>query len=149
MCVEDEQVLVAGHQVGALVDRERDEVVVVWVSRADWGWTGRVVGGSAVVSDPVDEWGGFLLTESLAYSQVGESLRARRAPRDLHHQRDRSLEPATPQGSQDEGQLPSQEAAIKLLYFAIQHALPQWTRTRGWTKAMLAFKIQFGDRLPD
>jgi hypothetical protein len=24
-----------------------------------------------------------------------------------------------------------------------------WTRTRGWTKALLAFKIQFGDRLPD
>jgi len=27
--------------------------------------------------------------------------------------------------------------------------VPQWTRTRGWTKAMLAFKIHFGDRLPD
>jgi hypothetical protein len=25
----------------------------------------------------------------------------------------------------------------------------QWTRTRAWTKALLAFKIQFGDRLPD
>jgi hypothetical protein len=27
--------------------------------------------------------------------------------------------------------------------------VPQWTRTRGWTKALLAFKIHFGDRLPD
>jgi hypothetical protein len=34
------------------------------------------------------------------------------------------------------------------LFLAIQNAAPQWTRTRGWTKAMLAFKIQF-DRLPD
>ncbi len=34
-------------------------------------------------------------------------------------------------------------------YLAIQNAVPQWTRTRGWTKALLAFKIQFGDRLPD
>ena len=32
---------------------------------------------------------------------------------------------------------------------AIQNAVPQWPRTRGWTKALLAFKIHFGDRLPD
>jgi hypothetical protein len=30
-----------------------------------------------------------------------------------------------------------------------QNAVLQWTRTRGWTKALLAFKIQLGDRLPD
>ena len=47
------------------------------------------------------------------------------------------------------GSFPSEESAIKLIYLAIQNAVPQWTRTRGWTKAMLAFKIQFGDRLPD
>lgn len=47
------------------------------------------------------------------------------------------------------GSFPSEEAAIKLLYLAIHNAVPQWTRTRGWTKAMLAFKIQFGDRVPD
>jgi putative transposase len=47
------------------------------------------------------------------------------------------------------GSFPSEEAAMKLLYLAIHNAVPQWTRTRGWTKAMLAFKIQFGDRLPD
>ena len=47
------------------------------------------------------------------------------------------------------GSFPSEEAALKLLYLAIQNAVPQWTRTRGWTKAMLAFKIQFGDRIPD
>jgi transposase-like protein len=37
----------------------------------------------------------------------------------------------------------------KACYLAIQNAVPQWTRTRGWTKAMLAFKIQFGDRIPN
>src|ERR1700761_6619946 len=41
------------------------------------------------------------------------------------------------------GSFPSEEAAIKLIYLAIHNAVPQWTRTRGWTKAMLAFKIQF------
>jgi hypothetical protein len=40
-------------------------------------------------------------------------------------------------------------AARKLLYLAIHNAVPQWTKTRGWTKALLAFKIHFGDRLPD
>ena len=47
------------------------------------------------------------------------------------------------------GSFPSEDAARKLIYLAIQNAVPQWTRTRGWTKALLAFKIQFEDRLPD
>jgi putative transposase len=47
------------------------------------------------------------------------------------------------------GSFPSEDAARKLLYLAIHNAVPQWTRTRGWTKALLAFKIQFGDRLPN
>jgi len=47
------------------------------------------------------------------------------------------------------GHFPTEDAARKLIYLAIHTAVPQWTRTRGWTKALLAFKIQFGDRLPD
>ena len=47
------------------------------------------------------------------------------------------------------GSFPSEDAARKMIYLAILNAGPQWTRTRGWTKALLAFKIQFGDRLPD
>jgi putative transposase len=47
------------------------------------------------------------------------------------------------------GHFPSEDAARKLMYLAIQNAAPQWTRTPGWTKALLAFKIQFGDRLPE
>jgi putative transposase len=47
------------------------------------------------------------------------------------------------------GHFPNEDAARKLIYLAIQNAVPQWTRTRGWTKALLAFKIQFGDRLPE
>jgi putative transposase len=47
------------------------------------------------------------------------------------------------------GHFPTEDAARKLLYLAIQNAGPKWTRTRGWTKALLAFKIQFGDRLTD
>ena len=47
------------------------------------------------------------------------------------------------------GSFPSEDAARKLIYLAIQNAVPQWTHTRGWTKALLAFKIQFGDRLPE
>jgi putative transposase len=47
------------------------------------------------------------------------------------------------------GHFPTEDAARKLIYLAICNAVPQWTRTRGWTKALLAFKIHFGDRLPD
>jgi putative transposase len=47
------------------------------------------------------------------------------------------------------GSFPTEDAARKLVYLAIQNAAPQWTRTRGWTTALLAFKIHFGDRLPD
>jgi len=47
------------------------------------------------------------------------------------------------------GHFPSEDAARKLLYLAIQNAVPAWTRTRNWTTVLLAFKIHFGDRLPD
>ena len=47
------------------------------------------------------------------------------------------------------GSFPTEDAARKLIYLAILNAVPQWTRTRGWTKGLLEFKIHFGDRLPD
>jgi putative transposase len=47
------------------------------------------------------------------------------------------------------GSFPTEDAARKLLYLALQNAVPQWTRTRNWTTALLAFKIHFGDRVPD
>jgi putative transposase len=47
------------------------------------------------------------------------------------------------------GSFPTEDAARKLVYLALQNAVPQWTRTRNWTMALLAFKIHFGDRVPD
>ena len=47
------------------------------------------------------------------------------------------------------GHFPNEDAARKLVYLALQNAVPQWTRTRTWTTALLAFKIHFGDRVPD
>jgi putative transposase len=47
------------------------------------------------------------------------------------------------------GSFPNEDAARKLVYLALQNAVPQWTRTRNWTSALLAFKIHFGDRIPD
>ena len=47
------------------------------------------------------------------------------------------------------GHFPNEDAARKLIYLAIRNATPQWTRCRNWTTALLAFKIHFGDRLPD
>jgi putative transposase len=47
------------------------------------------------------------------------------------------------------GSFPNEDAARKLVYLALQNAVPQWTRCRDWTTALLAFKIHFGDRVPD
>jgi putative transposase len=47
------------------------------------------------------------------------------------------------------GHFPTEDAARKLIYLAIKNAGPNWTRTQSWTSALLAFKIHFGDRLPD
>src|SRR5919197_913652 len=47
------------------------------------------------------------------------------------------------------GHFPNEEAARKLIYIAIINAVPARTRTRNWTTALLAFKIHFGDRLPE
>ena len=47
------------------------------------------------------------------------------------------------------GSFPNEDAARKLVYLALQNAVPQWTRCRDWTKALLALKIHFGDRVPD
>ena len=47
------------------------------------------------------------------------------------------------------GHFPNEEAARKLIYLCLMNATPKWTKAAGWTKALLAFKIHFGDRLPD
>jgi putative transposase len=47
------------------------------------------------------------------------------------------------------GHFPNEQAAPKPIHLAITNAVPQWTRTRGRTKALPAFKIHFGDRPPD
>jgi len=47
------------------------------------------------------------------------------------------------------GSFPNEDAARKLVYLAIHNAVPQWTRCRNWTSALLALKIHFGDRVPD
>jgi putative transposase len=47
------------------------------------------------------------------------------------------------------GSFPNEDAARKLVCLALQNAVPQWTRTRNWTTALLAIKIHFGDRVPD
>lgn len=40
------------------------------------------------------------------------------------------------------GHFPTEDSAPELIYLAIQNAVPQWTRTRAWAKAVLACKIQ-------
>jgi len=46
------------------------------------------------------------------------------------------------------GHFPDEQAASKLIYLAIHNAQQRWGRPQAWTRAMLAFKIQLGDRYP-
>jgi len=47
------------------------------------------------------------------------------------------------------GHFPTEDAARKLIYLAITKAETRWKRVFHWPRAMAAFKIQFGDRIPD
>lgn len=47
------------------------------------------------------------------------------------------------------GHFPTEDAARKLLYLAITRAETKWKQTYNWTAALIAFKIHFGDRIPD
>jgi len=47
------------------------------------------------------------------------------------------------------GSFPSEDSARKLLYLAITRAQTKWRHTYNWSSALVAFRIHFGDRLPD
>ena len=47
------------------------------------------------------------------------------------------------------GHFPTEDAARKLIYLAITKAEARWKRAFHWPTALAAFKIQFGDRIPD
>jgi len=67
-------------------------------------------------------------------------LRTRGSQGHIHNECHRGAQPPAAQGDQNQGPLPDRGRRAKLVYLAIQNAAPQWTRTRGWTKALLAFK---------
>jgi putative transposase len=69
-------------------------------------------------------------------------------PRDLLHAIE-ALNRQLRKAIKTKGSFPNEDAARKLVYLALQNAVPQWTRTRNWTTALLAFKIHFGDRVAD
>jgi len=47
------------------------------------------------------------------------------------------------------GSFPAEDAARKLLYLAITRAQRKWRHTYNWSSALTAFRIHFGDRIPD
>ena len=44
---------------------------------------------------------------------------------------------------------PTEDAARKLIYLAIDRGERKWRRAYNWNAALTAFKIHFGDRVPD
>jgi putative transposase len=47
------------------------------------------------------------------------------------------------------GSFPHEDSARKLLYLAITRAQTKWRHTYDWSSALTAFRIHFGDRIPD
>ncbi len=47
------------------------------------------------------------------------------------------------------GHFPTEDAARKLIYLAIDRAEGKWRRAYNWNAALAALKIHFGDRVPD
>src|SRR6059036_757094 len=47
------------------------------------------------------------------------------------------------------GSFPDEDSARKLLYLAITRAQQKWGHTYNWNSALTAFRIHFGDRIPD
>ena len=47
------------------------------------------------------------------------------------------------------GHFPTEDSARKLLYLAITRAQQKWRHTYNWSTALTAFRIHFGDRIPD
>jgi putative transposase len=47
------------------------------------------------------------------------------------------------------GSFPNEDSALKLLYLAITRAQTKWRHTYNWSSALTAFRIHFGDRIPD
>jgi putative transposase len=47
------------------------------------------------------------------------------------------------------GHFPTEDAARKLIWLAIDRAQTKWRRAYNWNAALAAFKIHFGDRIPD
>lgn len=47
------------------------------------------------------------------------------------------------------GHFPNDDAALRLIWLAIQRAKTNWRSCYNWTKAMAVLRIHFGDRIPD
>jgi len=47
------------------------------------------------------------------------------------------------------GSFPTEDSARKLLYLSITRAQRKWRHTYNWSSALTAFRIHFGDRIPD
>jgi transposase-like protein len=47
------------------------------------------------------------------------------------------------------GHFPNDDAALRLIWLAIQRAKTTWRTCYNWTQAMAVLRIHFGDRIPD
>jgi putative transposase len=44
---------------------------------------------------------------------------------------------------------PTEEAALKLLYMALQNVAKKWSQVQGWREALNRFQLLWPDRMPE
>src|SRR5688500_13321655 len=77
-------------------------------------------------------------------------LPGRHSQGDLHDQCDRIAEHVAAKSDQDAGgSFPNPDAALKLLFLALEHIAKTWTMpVQNWKAALQRFAILLGDRVP-
>jgi putative transposase len=89
------------------------------------------------------------LNRELGADRPLPGLPARRQARRLHTNAIEALNRQIRKIIKTRGHFPDQDAARRLLFLAITNAQQTWRAAYNWSAALAAFRIHFGDRLPD
>jgi hypothetical protein len=96
--------------------------------------------------------GRTVLTDPEALNSCNDSVRGRGGICRLSYRlptRSRRSTGSYERRSRPKGHFPTEDAARKLIYLAIQRAERKWRHAFNWSAALRGLKIHFGDRLPD
>ncbi len=131
----------------------KDRKPVVAALKAIYRAVDAEAGAKALDAFEAGDWGRKLpgyrpkLAPRLGRSRAVLRLSRRGSSADLHHQSHRGAEFQTAPGGTHPGPLPTDEAALKLLFLVLNQTEKEWTMpAREWAIAKAQFAILFGER---